>query len=43
VAQGAPELVARSKKSYTGQILARAFERAKTGANGNGRESRRPG
>ncbi|HXQ25459.1 MAG TPA: excinuclease ABC subunit UvrA [Candidatus Acidoferrales bacterium] len=31
VAQGSPELVARSKKSYTGQILARAF----SGANGH--------
>ena len=31
VAQGSPELVARSKKSYTGQILARAL----SAANGN--------
>ena len=31
VAQGTPEQVARVKKSYTGQILARAFN----GANGN--------
>jgi excinuclease ABC subunit A len=30
VAQGSPESVARSKKSYTGQILARALN----GANG---------
>ena len=43
VAQGAPELVARSKKSYTGQILARAFEGARSGANGNGRDTRHPG
>jgi excinuclease ABC subunit A len=38
VAQGSPETVARHKKSYTGQILARALEGAKNGANGN-RES----
>jgi excinuclease ABC subunit A len=34
VAQGSPEQVARIKKSYTGQILARAFDGAKAGANG---------
>ena len=37
VAQGSPEQVARVKKSYTGQILARAL----TGANGNGSASSR--
>jgi excinuclease ABC subunit A len=31
VAQGTPEQVARSKKSYTGQILSRALN----GTNGN--------
>jgi len=35
VAQGSPEQVARIKKSYTGQILARALDGAKAGANGN--------
>ena len=35
VAQGTPEQVARNKKSYTGQILARALDGAKSGANGN--------
>ena len=34
VAQGPPELIARSKKSYTGQILARALDALKNGANG---------
>jgi excinuclease ABC subunit A len=34
VAQGPPELIARSKKSYTGQILARALDPSKNGANG---------
>jgi excinuclease ABC subunit A len=33
VAQGTPEQVARVKKSFTGQILARALN----GANGNGK------
>ena len=35
VAQGTPEQVARNKRSYTGQILARALDRAKSSANGN--------
>jgi excinuclease ABC subunit A len=35
VAQGTPEQVARVKKSFTGQILARALN----GANGNGHGS----
>jgi excinuclease ABC subunit A len=35
VAQGTPEQVARVKKSFTGQILARALN----GANGNGSAS----
>jgi excinuclease ABC subunit A len=35
VAQGTPEQVARNKRSYTGQILARALDRAKSNANGN--------
>src|SRR4029077_18397537 len=35
VAQGTPEQVARNKKSYTGQILARALDGAQSGANGN--------
>ena len=35
VAQGTPEQVARVKKSFTGQILARALD----GANGNGNGS----
>jgi excinuclease ABC subunit A len=34
VAQGSPEQVARVKKSYTGQILARALNGNGTGANG---------
>jgi excinuclease ABC subunit A len=34
VALGTPEQVARVKKSYTGQILARAIQAAKNGANG---------
>ncbi len=34
VAQGPPEQVARSKKSYTGQNLIRALETRKAGANG---------
>ena len=33
VAQGSPEQVARNKKSYTGQILARALDAARNGAN----------
>jgi excinuclease ABC subunit A len=37
VAQGTPEQVARVKKSYTGQILARALN----GANGNGAATQR--
>jgi excinuclease ABC subunit A len=35
VAQGTPEQVARNKRSYTGQILARALDRAKSAATGN--------
>jgi excinuclease ABC subunit A len=35
VAQGSPEQVARNKKSYTGQSLARALDAARNGANGN--------
>ena len=34
VAQGTPEHVARVKKSYTGQILARALNGNGSGANG---------
>jgi excinuclease ABC subunit A len=33
VAQGSPELVARNKKSYTGQILASALDGAKSNGN----------
>ncbi|HYL85145.1 MAG TPA: excinuclease ABC subunit A, partial [Candidatus Angelobacter sp.] len=37
VAQGPPEQVARAKKSYTGQVLARVLSlAASNGANGNG-------
>jgi excinuclease ABC subunit A len=39
VAQGTPEQVARAKKSYTGQILARALNL--NGANGNGANNKR--
>jgi excinuclease ABC subunit A len=35
VAQGAPELIARNKKSYTGQILVHALDLAKTATNGS--------
>jgi len=34
VAQGSPEQVARSKKSYTGQILAHALNGSKAAGNG---------
>ncbi len=37
VAQGPPELVARTKKSYTGQVLARVLSVQTPGANGNGK------
>jgi len=37
VAQGPPELVARTKKSYTGQVLARVLSVQTSGANGNGK------
>ncbi len=37
VAQGPPELVARTKKSYTGQVLARVLSVQTAGANGNGK------
>jgi excinuclease ABC subunit A len=38
VAQGPPELVARTKKSYTGQVLARVLGLANNGhANGDGK------
>jgi excinuclease ABC subunit A len=42
VAQGAPEQVARSRKSYTGQILARALVVPKAGANGKRKSSSAP-
>jgi excinuclease ABC subunit A len=42
VAQGSPEQVARVKKSYTGQILARALNGNGTGVNGaNGAKDKR--
>jgi excinuclease ABC subunit A len=37
VAQGPPELVARTKKSYTGQVLARVLSIQTSGTNGNGK------
>ncbi len=37
VAQGPPELVARSKKSYTGQVLARVLSVGTSGTNGHGK------
>src|SRR5467141_2073633 len=37
VAQGPPELVARTKKSYTGQVLARVLSVQSSGTNGNGK------
>ena len=40
VAQGTPEQVARNKKSYTGQALARVLH-MKAGANGNGNGDRK--
>jgi excinuclease ABC subunit A len=42
VAQGTPELVARSKKSYTGQVLARALSGdGAVGKSGKGKEEAR--
>jgi excinuclease ABC subunit A len=37
VAQGPPELVARTKKSYTGQVLARVLSIAGANSNGSGK------
>ena len=39
VAQGSPELVARNKKSYTGQALARVLHLNGTNGNGSGPQS----
>jgi excinuclease ABC subunit A len=37
VVQGTPELVARTRKSYTGQALARSLSLPATGSNGSGK------
>ena len=37
VAQGPPELVARTRKSYTGQVLARVLSVGTSGTNGHGK------
>ena len=37
VAQGPPELVARTRKSYTGQVLARVLSVGTSRTNGHGK------